>query len=75
MTLSPQEDLAGLRDTFLRKAFQKRQEAALVGLRQAGWADDDILTLDRGTLDKANVGPELTVRLTHYLDALRARFP
>ena len=73
--LSPQEDLAELRETFLRKAFQKRQEAALVGLRQAGWADDDILTLDCGTLDKANVGPELTVRLTHYLDALRARFP
>jgi metal-sulfur cluster biosynthetic enzyme len=73
--LSPEGDLAGLRETFLRKAFQKRQEAALVGLREAGWADDDILTLDRGTLDKANVGPELTVRLTHYLDALKARFP
>ncbi len=74
-SLSPQEDLAELRETFLRKAFQKRQEAALIGLRKAGWADDDILTLDCGTLDKANVGPELTVRLAHYLDALRARFP
>ena len=30
--LSPQEDLAELRETFLHKAFQKRQEAALVGL-------------------------------------------
>jgi metal-sulfur cluster biosynthetic enzyme len=74
-TLSPGDDLAGLRETFLRKAFQRRQEAALVGLRKAGWADDDILTLDCGTLDKANVGPELTVRLTRYLDAMRARFP
>jgi metal-sulfur cluster biosynthetic enzyme len=74
-TLSPQEGLAELRETFLRKAFQKRQEAALIGLREAGWADDDILTLDCGTLDRARVGPELTVRLTRYLDALRARFP
>jgi metal-sulfur cluster biosynthetic enzyme len=74
-TLSPHEDLTGLRDTFLRKAFQKRQEAALIGLRHAGWADDDILTLDCGTLEKARVGPELTVRLTRYLDAMRARFP
>ena len=73
--LSPEGDLAGLRETFLRKAFQRRQEAALVALRQAGWADDDILTLDCGTVDKANVGPELTVRLTRYRDAMRARFP
>ena len=36
------DDLAGLRETFLRKAFQRRQEAALLGLREAGWADDDI---------------------------------
>ncbi len=74
-TLSPLDDLAGLRETFLRKAFQRRQEAALLGLREAGWADDDILTLDCGTLDRAKVGPELTVRLTRYLDAMRARFP
>jgi hypothetical protein len=73
--LAPQEDLATLRETFLRKAFQKRQEAAIVGLRQAGWADDDILALDCGALDRANVGPELTVRLARYLDARRARFP
>ena len=74
-SLSPLDDLAQLRETFLRKAFQRRQEAALVGLREAGWADDDILALDCGTLDKASVGPELTVRLTRYLDAMRARFP
>jgi metal-sulfur cluster biosynthetic enzyme len=73
--LSPHEDLGELRETFLRKAFQKRQEAVLTGLRQAGWADDDILTLDCGTLERARVDPELTVRLTRYLDAMRARFP
>ena len=74
-SLSPQEDLAGLREKFLKKAFQKRQEAALLGLREAGWADDDIVALDCRTLDKANVGPELTIRLLRYLDAVRARFP
>lgn len=73
--LSPREDLSELRATFLRKAFQKRQEAALLGLREAGWADDDILALDCGALDKASVGPDLTIRLVRYLDAMRARFP
>ena len=73
--LSPEEDLAGLRETFLRKAFQKRQEAALVGLREAGWTDDDILALDCRTLDEASVGPELNACLTRYREAMRARFP
>jgi metal-sulfur cluster biosynthetic enzyme len=73
--LSPEPDLAGLRLKFRKKAFQKRQEAAVLGLREAGWADEDILALDRMTVDEARVGPELTVRLARYCDALRARFP
>lgn len=73
--LSPNEDLAELREKFLKKAFQKRQEAALLGLREAGWASDDILALDCGALDRAKVGPDLTIRLARYLDAMRARFP
>ena len=73
--LSPDQDLAGLREKFQKKAFQKRQEAALLGLRSAGWADEDLLELDCQTLDAANAGPELTIALTRYGDAMRARFP
>ncbi len=73
-SLSPDQDLSALRRKFLEKAFQKRQEAAFLGLRDAGWADDDILALDCAALDRANVGPELTVRLARYREAMRARF-
>jgi metal-sulfur cluster biosynthetic enzyme len=74
--LAPSEDLAFLREKFLRKAFQKRQEAALLGLREAGWADVDVLALTtRGMLETAKVEPRVTLPLTRYLEAMRERFP
>jgi metal-sulfur cluster biosynthetic enzyme len=73
--LSSERDLSGLRETFRKKAFQKRQEAALIGLREAGWADDGILALNWRTLKEVIVGPELAVHLARYREVLRTHFP
>ncbi len=47
-----------LRETFLRKAFQRRQEAVILGLRRAGWSDGAIVTTDLATLDRSVI-PDL----------------
>jgi metal-sulfur cluster biosynthetic enzyme len=40
-SLGPQGDVTALRETFRKKAFQKRQEAAILALRGAGWLDEE----------------------------------
>ena len=49
--LADGEDLAELREKFAAKAFQRRQEAVLLGLRELGWADAAIVAMDLAALD------------------------
>ncbi|GAB4065576.1 DUF59 domain-containing protein [Ancylobacter sonchi] len=66
--------LEGLRDTFLRKAFQRRQEAVILGLRRAGWSDEAIVTMDLATLDCAVItDPEGARQKPRYREVLLAR--
>jgi hypothetical protein len=71
--LGPGEDLAALRAKFAMKAFQKRQEALLAGLRAAGWSATDILALRRGDLEAPPAGQE--AQFVRYRAAIQARFP
>ncbi len=66
------EDLDALRLKFQMKAFQRRQEAALVQLREGGWPAREILALRRGELERPPEGLEAT--FTRYLQAWRWRF-
>jgi hypothetical protein len=55
------------------KAFQRRQEALLAGLREAGWCASEILALDRRWLGDP---PEaLAAVFARYAEAFAARFP
>lgn len=66
--------LEELRETFLRKAFQRRQEAVILGLRRAGWSDAAIVTTDLATLDRAVItDPEGARQKPRYRDILLAR--
>ncbi|MGA0561579.1 metal-sulfur cluster assembly factor [Ancylobacter sp. VNQ12] len=66
--------LEDLRETFLRKAFQRRQEAVILGLRRAGWSDPAIVTTDLATLDRAVItDPEGLRQKPRYRDILLAR--
>lgn len=55
--LSTGEDMAALRDKFARKAFDRRQEAVILGLRAAGWTDEAIVSMTAGALDEADFMP------------------
>ncbi|HEY9212620.1 MAG TPA: iron-sulfur cluster assembly protein, partial [Ancylobacter sp.] len=66
--------LEELRETFLRKAFQRRQEAVILGLRRAGWSDAAIVSTDLSTLDRAVIGdPEGARQKPRYREILLAR--
>lgn len=66
--------LEDLRETFLRKAFQRRQEAVMLGLRRAGWSDAAIVMADLATLDRAVVtDPEGLRQMPRYRAMLLAR--
>lgn len=66
--------LEGLRETFLRKAFQRRQEAVILGLRRAGRSDAAIVTTDLATLDRAVItDPEGMRQKPRYREILLAR--
>jgi len=66
--------LEGLRETFLRKAFQRRQEAVILGLRRAGWSDAAIVTTDLATLDRTAItDPEGSRQKPRYREILLAR--
>lgn len=63
-----------LRETFLRKAFQRRQEAVILGLRREGWSDLAILTTDLATLDRTVIAdPEGARQKPRYREILLGR--
>lgn len=69
-------DLAGLRETFAMKAFKRRQEAVLRGLRQHGLTDLEILGMDLPAYDVARFEPgEAAKQKPRYRSALLERFP
>ncbi|RWB31664.1 MAG: DUF59 domain-containing protein [Mesorhizobium sp.] len=69
-------DLAGLKETFAIKAFKRRQEAVLRGLRQHGLTDRDILAMDLPAYDVARFEPgEAAKQKPRYRAALLERFP
>ncbi|WP_454817461.1 iron-sulfur cluster assembly protein [Labrys neptuniae] len=69
-------DLEALRETFRAKAYKRRQEAVLLGLRQAGVSDDVILAMDLAALDAAQpMGPEAAAQKPRYRQALLERHP
>jgi metal-sulfur cluster biosynthetic enzyme len=49
--LADGEDLSELRAKFAAKAFKRRQEAVILGLREMGWSDSAIAALDLAGLD------------------------
>ena len=49
--LAPDEDLDEIREKFRKKAFQRRQEVLLLGLRGLGRSDDGIVALTFGEFD------------------------
>jgi len=63
-TLAGDQDMSALRETFDRKAFMRRQEAVLLGLRANGLTDGEIADMDLGA-----VRPE---GLAAHLAALRS---
>jgi len=71
--LAPGGNLDELRLKFQMKAFQRRQEALLAGLRDAGWSEMEILALDRRSL--ATPPSALTTAFARYAEAFDARFP
>ncbi|RWK98858.1 iron-sulfur cluster assembly protein, partial [Mesorhizobium sp.] len=69
-------DLETLRETFRVKAFKRRQEAVLVGLRQHGLTDREILGMDLTALDAARFEPgEAAKQKPRYRAAYVERFP
>ncbi|NGO52340.1 iron-sulfur cluster assembly protein [Allomesorhizobium camelthorni] len=69
-------DLETLRETFGVKAFKRRQEAVLVGLRQHGLTDREILGMDLTALDAARFEPgEAAKQKPRYRAAYVERFP
>jgi metal-sulfur cluster biosynthetic enzyme len=74
--LGDDQDLEGLRETFRMKAFKRRQEAVLLGLRQHGLTDREILGMDLPAFDIARFGPqEAAKQKPRYRAALLERFP
>lgn len=71
--LSQGQDLAELRAKFAAKAFQRRQEAVLLGLRAQGMADATITALTLAELDVAVlVSPEAEAQRPRYRELLLA---
>jgi len=69
-------DLVALRQTFARKAFQRRQEAMLLGLRQGGLTDREIVGMDLAGYDAARFGDaEAARQKPRYREALLRRRP
>lgn len=74
--LAGDHDISALRETFRMKAFKRRQEAVLRGLRQHGLTDTEILGMDLSAYDVARFGPdEAAVQKPRYRAALLQRFP
>lgn len=74
--LSGDQDLESLRETFRIKAFKRRQEAVLCGLRRNGLTDREILGMDLAALDVVRFEPgEAARQKPRYRAALLERFP
>ena len=73
--LAGDQDIAALRQTFARKAFLRRQEAVLLGLRQQGLTDAEIVDMDLGAYDAARLGGEAAKQMPRYREALLLRRP
>jgi metal-sulfur cluster biosynthetic enzyme len=74
--LAEDQDLGALRETFAIKAFKRRQEAVLRGLRQHGLTDREILGMDLPAYDVARFEPGDAARQKpRYRAALLERFP
>ncbi|MDX8527781.1 iron-sulfur cluster assembly protein [Mesorhizobium sp. MSK_1335] len=74
--LAEDQDLGALRETFRMKAFKRRQEAVLRGLRQQGLTDREILEMDLPVYDVAGFEPgEAAKQKPRYRAALLERFP
>lgn len=74
--LADTPDLGALRATFAQKAFKRRQEAVIRGLRRQGLMDREILGMDQATLDAAHIDDEEAARqIPRYREALTRRWP
>ncbi len=68
------ESLEGLRATFARKAFQRRQEAVLRALLQQGLSAPALVAMTLADLDRVAIaGPDGTARKARYRES-RAAF-
>jgi metal-sulfur cluster biosynthetic enzyme len=67
--LAPGEDLEALKLKFRMKAFQRRQEALIAALREAGWSAQDIVGLEAQALGVDQPA------FARYREAFLGRFP
>jgi metal-sulfur cluster biosynthetic enzyme len=65
-------DLGQVRDTFREKAFQRRQEAVILGLVTMGWTHGQIAAMTLGQLDAQNLSghPEAAMQKPRYREIL-----
>ncbi|NKB84671.1 hypothetical protein HED51_22560 [Ochrobactrum grignonense] len=69
-------NLDELRNTFAGKAFKRRQEAVILGLRERGLRDGEILGLDLAGLDEESCEDvEMATQKHRYRQALLKRYP
>jgi metal-sulfur cluster biosynthetic enzyme len=72
--LQPDQDLQELRETFDRKAFQRRQEVVIKALREQGHSVESIVTLSRAALEATVFADaEASRQQGRYLALLRGR--
>lgn len=72
--LHPDEDLTVLRETFDRKAFQRRQESVLRALIANGYSPGELVAMTLADLDLLRFEePEAERQRLRYLAALRGR--
>ncbi|MGJ4943933.1 metal-sulfur cluster assembly factor [Bradyrhizobium sp. HKCCYLS1011] len=71
---APGESLEELRETFRRKAFQRRQEAVILALKDAGYDDQAITDMDLKRLDQAPLdNADAAGHKRRYLEILAER--
>lgn len=74
--LSGDCDIETLRETFRLKAYKRRQEAVILGLRKAGLSDADIACMNLAAYDVASPqGEEAAMQKPRYRQALLQRRP
>lgn len=74
--LAPDADIVGLRALFSMKAFKRRQEAVVLGLRAIGLGEDAILSLtDSALAALATDQADLAEPAQRYRTAWQQRFP